>query len=60
MIKRAILLAVAVLFCTMGLAQAQEGELHGTVGVTYDTKYMWRGVTVFGDKSGIHPFVGKF
>ena len=57
MIKKAILLAVAVLFCTMGLAQAQEGELHGAVGVTYDTKYMWRGVTVYGDKSGIHPFV---
>ena len=56
-VKKTILLAVVVLLSTMTLAQAQQRDLHGTVGVTYDTKYMWRGVTVFGDKSGIHPFV---
>jgi len=56
-VKKTILLAVVVLLSTMALAQAQQRELHGAVGITYDTKYMWRGVTVFGDKSGIHPFV---
>lgn len=56
MIKKTILLA-AVVLAGAGLAQAQEGELHGVVGITYDTKYMWRGIEVFGAKSAIHPFV---
>ena len=34
-----------------------EGDLHGTVGVTYDSKYIWRGFDVYADKSAIHPFV---
>ncbi len=55
--KKTILLAVVVLLGASGLAQAQEGELHGVVGITYDTKYVWRGITVFGQKSAIHPFV---
>jgi hypothetical protein len=36
---------------------AQEGDIHGTVGITYDTKYVWRGITVYGAKSAIHPFI---
>jgi hypothetical protein len=55
--KKQILLAAVLLLGTMAIAQAQQDELHGSVGVTYDTKYVWRGITVFGDKSAIHPFV---
>ncbi len=36
--------------------QAQ-GELHGSLDVTYQSKYMWRGIDVYGDKSGIQPTV---
>lgn len=36
---------------------APDGALHGNVGVTYDTKYVWRGFTIFGAHSGIHPFI---
>jgi len=57
MAKKGILLIAAILLSTAGLIQAQEGELHGAVGVTYDTKYVWRGITVYGQKSAIHPFV---
>ncbi len=40
------------------LAQmAQDGEIHGNVGITYGTKYVWRGYLVYGAKSAIHPFV---
>lgn len=46
-----------MLFITAGLAQAQEDELHGAVGITYDSKYIWRGFDIYGDKSAIHPFV---
>ncbi len=55
--KKTILLAVVVLLGASGFAQAQEGELHGAVGITYDTKYVWRGITVYGADSAIHPFV---
>ena len=54
--KRVLFLA-AVVLSAAGLAAAQEGELHGSVGATYDSKYIWRGYEVFGSKSAIHPFV---
>ena len=56
-------LLVAVLLSSMAATVFAEavpvppGEIHGTVGVTYDTKYVWRGITVYGSKSAIHPFV---
>ncbi len=31
-----------------------EGDLHGTVGVTYDTQYVWRGFYVYGKTSATH------
>jgi hypothetical protein len=56
--KVSLLVAVAViLFGAIAPVLAAEGDIHGTAGVTYDTRYVWRGFTLFGDKSGIHPFV---
>jgi hypothetical protein len=55
--KQGILLAAVVLFCAAGFAQAQEGELHGSVDFTYQSKYIWRGFDVFGEKSAIQPSV---
>ena len=55
--KKTVLFVAVVLFAGIGLAQAAEGELHGTVGATLDSKYLWRGITIFGSKGGFHPFV---
>ena len=55
--KKGILLAAVILLSTAGFAQAQEGELSGTVGVTYLSKYVWRGFDIYGDKSAIQPAV---
>lgn len=55
--KKQVVLATIVLLTVAGLAQGQEGELHGNVGATFDTRYVWRGITVFGSKAGMHPFV---
>ena len=53
---KAILLSAVVLFCAVSVVQALE-DIHGSVGVTYDSKYIWRGFDIYGDKSAIHPFV---
>ena len=55
--KQGILLAAVVLFCAMGLAQAQESELHGSVDFTYQSKYIWRGFDVYDDKSAMQPSI---
>lgn len=55
--KKGILLAAVVLLGTTGLVQAQQGELHGTIDVTYLSKYVWRGFDVYGDKSAIQPSI---
>ncbi len=55
--KQGVLLTAAILFAATGLAQAQEGELHGSIEATYQTKYVWRGFTVYGSKSAIQPAV---
>jgi hypothetical protein len=57
MLRKEFLLVTVVLLGTICPVLAAEGDLHGTAGVTYDTKYVWRGFTVFGPQSGIHPFV---
>jgi hypothetical protein len=45
-----------VLLLTIGcVVQAQEGELHGSVDLTYLSKYVWRGFDVYGDKSAVQP-----
>lgn len=55
--KKGILLAAVVMFGVAGLVQAQQGELHGTIDMTYQSKYVWRGFDVYGDKSAIQPSI---
>lgn len=55
--KRVILMAAVCLFAATGLAQAEVGELHGTIDLTFQGKYIWRGFDVYGDKSAIQPSV---
>jgi hypothetical protein len=59
--KKGILLVAVILCGFVGAAFAAEepapGDLHGNVGVTYDTLYVWRGILVYGADSAIHPFV---
>ncbi len=42
--KKRILLAAVILLSTVGFAQAQEGELSGTIDVTYRSAYTWYGI----------------
>jgi hypothetical protein len=51
--KKAILLTVVILFSTGPLTQAQEGEISGTVDLTFVSKYIWRGFDIYGNDSGI-------
>jgi len=55
--KQGILLAAVVLFCAIGFAQAQDTDLHGSVDFTYQSKYIWRGFDVYGDKSAMQPSI---
>jgi hypothetical protein len=52
--KKKVLLAAVVLLAASALAQAQD-ELHGFIDLTYQSKYLWRGIDVYGDKSAIQP-----
>lgn len=57
MMKQAVLSAVVLLLGVTGLLQAQQGELHGVVDLTYQSKYLWRGFDVYGDKSATQAAV---
>jgi hypothetical protein len=57
MLKKEFLLVIVVVLGAVCPVLAVNGELHGFTGITYDTKYVWRGITVYGDKSAIHPFI---
>jgi len=52
--KQKVLLAAIVVMASTALLQAQ-GELHGYFDLTYQSKYLWRGIDVYGDKSAIQP-----
>lgn len=54
--KQIVLLAAIVLMAATVPVQAL-GELHGAVELTYQSKYIWRGFDIFGDKSAIQPSV---
>lgn len=54
--KHKVLLAAVVLMVATVPVQAQ-GELHGAVDVTFQTKYIWRGFDVYDDTSGTQPSV---
>ena len=38
-----------------GVLDYAEEDIHGSVGITYQSKYIWRGFDVFNDKSAIQP-----
>ena len=51
--KKRLLISTVFLLALGGLAQAQDGNLHGVLDVTYQSKYLWRGIDVYGDKSAV-------
>ncbi len=55
--EKTILVVTLVSLSMVGFVRAQEGELHGAVDLTYQSKYVWRGFNVFGDKSAIEASV---
>jgi hypothetical protein len=55
--KKGILLAAVILLSTAGFAQAQEGELSGTVDLTYLSEYIWRGFALYDSQSAIQPSI---
>jgi len=54
---REILVTAVFLLAIVGIAQAQDSELHGSVDFTYQTKYVWRGFDVYDDKSAMQPSI---
>ncbi len=54
--KQIVLLAAIVLMAAVVPVHAQ-GELHGAVELTYQSKYVWRGIDIYDDKSAIQPSV---
>ncbi len=55
--RKSILAGMVLLFAIGGVVQAQEGDLHGVIDMTYQSKYLWRGIDVYGDKSAFQPSV---
>ncbi len=55
--KKQILLAAVILFCMAGFVRAQDADLSGAIGITWDSKYIWRGFDIYEDHSAIHPFI---
>ncbi|MHC4759024.1 MAG: hypothetical protein ACYTE8_10235 [Planctomycetota bacterium] len=55
--KKGVLLCALVMLCACTVVHAQEGELHGAIGSTYNSKYVWRGFAIFEGKGGAHPFL---
>ncbi len=50
--KKGILLIAVILLSTAPLAQAQEGQLSGTIDVTYLSSYIWRGFEMYPGNDG--------
>jgi len=55
--KQPVLVTVALLLGMAGFVRAQNAELHGTVSVTYQSKYVWRGIDVYEDKSAVQAAI---
>lgn len=55
--KKVILLTAVILLSATTFAQAQEGELTGTVDVTYLSQYIWRGFEMYDSKGAIQPSI---
>jgi len=52
---RKSLVTAVFLLAMVGIVQAQNSELHGSVDLTYQSKYVWRGFDVYNDKSAVQP-----
>ena len=61
--RHSVFLTIVLALSVTALAQDWEGDLlgaeakgdlHGTVGATYDSKYIWRGFDMYDDKSAVH------
>jgi hypothetical protein len=50
--KKGILLAVVIFLSTAGFAQAQKGDLSGTIDVTYLSTYLWYGIDMYPGSHG--------
>lgn len=56
--KKGILLITVILLSTAGLVHAQEGQLSGTLDITYLSKYIWRGFDMYAQNhSAIQPSI---
>ena len=56
--KKGILLIAVFLLCAGAVAQSAEGELSGTLDVTYVSRYIWRGFDVYSkNDSAIQPSI---
>ncbi len=55
--KKLILLTAVILLGATTFVQAQDGELSGTVDLTYLTQYIWRGYELYGNQSAIQPSI---
>jgi len=55
--KKGILVSVVILLTMGSMSQAQDPVLHGSVDVTYLSKYVWRGFDIYGDKSAAQATV---
>ncbi|MCH8103082.1 MAG: hypothetical protein IIB28_08005, partial [Chloroflexi bacterium] len=53
--KKRVLLSAVILLGLGSLLQAQDAGLHGVLDLTYQSKYLWRGIDVYGDKIAIQP-----
>lgn len=53
--KHVVLLAAVLLFAAAPQVQARTGELHGAVDLAYQSKFVWRGFDLYGDKSAFQP-----
>lgn len=56
--KKGMLVSVVVLLAAAGMVQAQEAELHGTIDLSYVSRYIWRGYDAYpSNHSAIQPSV---
>jgi len=55
--KQMLIIAIVLIMALISTVHAKKGEIHGTTGVTFDSMYVWRGITVFGSQPGFHPFI---
>jgi len=56
--QKGILISVVILLSTTGFTHGQEGELHGSLDITYLSSYIWRGFDYYrDDHSAIQPSI---